>query len=73
MAAKAAAPKRPAKSPKGNSWAQVDAVAKKLGGAANAKNADVLMSADVYIQRAKKAGKSDAEIAKMSAAQLKKL
>ena len=46
MAAKAAAPNRPAKSPKGNSWAQVDAVAKKLGGAANAKNADVLMISD---------------------------
>ena len=70
---KAAAPKRPAKSPRGNSWAQVEATARKLGGAANATNADVLMSADVYIQRAKKAGKSDAEIAKMTKAQLMKL
>ena len=72
MATKAA-PKRTGKSPKGNSWSQVEAVAKKLGGAANAGNADVLMSADVYIQRAKKAGKSDAEIAKMTKAQLTKL
>ena len=72
MATKAA-PKRPAKSPRGNSWAQVEATARKLGGAANVHNSDVLMSADVYIARAKKAGKSDAEIAKMTKAQLMKL
>ena len=61
------------KSPEGNSWAQVEAVAKKLGGAAHAHKSDVRMSADVYIARAKKAGKSDAEIAKMTKAQLMKL
>lgn len=69
---KPAAPKRTGKSPKGNSWSQVEAAAKKLGGAAYAHDADTLMSADVYIQRAKKAGKSDAEIAKMTKAQLMK-
>lgn len=69
----AAAPKRTDKTPRGNSRAQVEAVARKLGGAANAHDADTLMSADVYIQRAKKAGKSDAEIAKMTKAQLMKL
>lgn len=73
MATKTAAPKKTGKSPRGNSWAQVEAAARKLGGAANAHNSDVLMSADVYIQRAKKAGKSDAEIAKMTKAQLMKL
>ena len=61
-----------AKSPQGNSWAQVEAAAKKLGGAAHAHNSDVLMSADVYIANAKKAGKTDAEIAKMTKAQLTK-
>lgn len=65
---RAAAPKRPAKSPKGNSWAQVEAVAKKLG-----NGPDDTMNADVYIARAKKAGKSDAEIAKMTKTQLMKL
>lgn len=69
---KTAAPKRTGKSPKGNSWAQVEAVAKKLGGGAYADSPDNLMSADVYIQRAKKAGKSDAEIAKMTKAQIMK-
>ena len=73
MATKAAASKKTGKSPRGNSWAQVEAAARKLGGVATATNADVLMSADVYIQRAKKAGKSDAEIAKMTKTQLTKL
>ena len=65
---KPAAPKRPAKSPQGNSWTQVEAVAKKLG-----NGPDDMLNADVYIRRAKKAGKSDAEIAKMTKAQLIKL
>lgn len=69
---KKAAPKRSGKSPNGNSWAQVEAVAKKLGGGAYATSPDNLMSADVYIQRAKKAGKTDAEIAKMTKAQITK-
>ena len=69
--AKAAAPKgRTGKSPKGNSWSQVEAVAKKLGGARGADDADTLLSADVYVTRAKKAGKTDAEIAKMTAKQI---
>lgn len=72
MAVKETAPKRTGKSPRGNSWAQVESVAKKLGGEAHAQNADVLMSADVYIQRAKKAGKTDAQIAKMTKAQITK-
>lgn len=67
---KASAPRRSGKSPKGNSWAQVEAVARKIG---SADNADVLLSADVYVSRAKKAGKTDAEIAKMTKAQLMKL
>lgn len=68
---KKAAPKKAAggKTPKGNSTALVDAVAKKLGGGAYG---DTLMSADAYVTRAKKAGKSDAEIAKMTKAQLMK-
>lgn len=69
-----AAPKtagRQGKTPEGNSWAQVEAAAKKFGGA-RATGSDNLMAADVAIARAKKAGKSDAEIAKMGAAQLKK-
>lgn len=68
MATKAT-PKKQGKSPKGNSWAQVEAVARKIG---SADNADVLLSADAYVSRAKKAGKSDAEIAKMTKAQLMK-
>ena len=69
---KKAAPKKAAaggKTPKGNSTALVDAVAKKLGGGAYG---DTLMNADAYVSRAKKAGKSDAEIAKMTKAQLMK-
>ena len=62
---------RQGKTPEGNSWAQVEAAAKKLGGA-RASGPDNTMAADVAIARAKKAGKSDAEIAKMSGAQLKK-
>ena len=70
---KAAGSARTGKTPKGNSWAQVNAVAKKIGGTYGATDADTLLSADVYVTRAKKAGKTDAEIAKMTAAQLKKL
>ena len=58
---------RPAKSPRGNSTALVEAMAKKLG-----NGPDDMLNADVYIQRAKKAGKTDAEIAKMSKAQITK-
>lgn len=65
---KTAAPKKPDKSPRGNSRAQVEAVAKKLGG----NDPDTLMNADEYIRRAKKAGKTDAEIAKMTKAQILK-
>lgn len=67
---KTTAPKKAlsGKSPKGNSAALVDAVAKKLG-----NGPDDAMNADAYISRAKKAGKSDAEIAKMTKAQLMKL
>lgn len=65
--------KKSGKSPKGNSWTQVEAVARKIGGAKYADSTDTLMSADVYIRRAKKAGKTDAEIAKMTKAQLMKL
>lgn len=67
---KTAAPKRAisGKSPKGNSAALVDAVAKKLG-----NGPDDVMNADAYISRAKKTGKTDAEIAKMTKAQLLKL
>lgn len=56
------------KSPRGNSAALVDAVAKKLG-----NGPDDTLNADVYIQRARKAGKTDAAIAKMTKAQLMKL
>lgn len=68
MAVKETAPKRAGKSPRGNSWAQVESVAKKLGG----NDADTMLNADVYIQRAKKAGKTDAQIAKMTKAQITK-
>ena len=68
MAVKETAPKRTGKSPRGNSWTQVESVAKKLGGS----DADTMLNADVYIQRAKKAGKTDAQIAKMTKAQITK-
>lgn len=61
------APKKADKSPRGNSAALVEAVAKKLGG-----GPDDMLNADVYIQRAKKAGKTDAAIAKMTKAQITK-
>lgn len=63
---------RTGKSPKGNSWTQVEAIARKIGGAKYADSTDTLMSADAYIARAKKAGKTDAEIAKMTKAQITK-
>ena len=73
--AKAAAPKgRTGKSPRGNSWSQVEAAAKKLAGrSGDWEQSDNLLSADVYVQRAKRAGKTDAEIAKMTAKQLASL
>lgn len=72
--AKAAQKGRTGKSPKGNSWSQVEAVAKKIAGrGGDWEQPDTLMSADGYIQRAKKSGKTDADIAKMTAKQLTNL
>ena len=72
--AKAAPKGRTGKSPRGNSWSQVEAAAKKLAGrSGDWEQTDNLLSADVYIQRAKRAGKTDAEIAKMTAKQLANL
>ena len=61
------------KTPNGNSASLLNTVAKKLGGGAYANSPDTRMNADEYITRARKAGKSDAEIAKMTKAQLMKL
>lgn len=59
--------------PKNNDPAMIRAVAKKI--ATNPKFADdanLAMSANAVITRAKKTGKTDADIAKMTAAQLRK-
>lgn len=66
--------KKPAKAnPKSNSPALIDAVAKKIANKPQfADDTSMLMSANGVIARARKDGKTPEQIAKMSAAQLKK-
>lgn len=62
------------KNTKDSTPALIRSVAKKI--TTNPKfatDANMMMSAGAVIERARKAGKSDAEIGKMSAAQLRKL
>lgn len=73
-AKKPAAKAAPKANPKTNDPALIRAVAKKITTDPKfADDANMMMSANAVITRAKKAGKSPEQIAAMSAAQLKKL